>query len=76
MPVAYHDGRFPPADIDWPRLLPLIGPANAAIARRSSPLAATHKTSTLTPLRDILRLKLLSGELQTAEAAGRIETAA
>lgn len=33
MPVAYHDGRFPPADIDWPRLLPLIGPANAAIAR-------------------------------------------
>jgi len=33
MPVAYHDGRFPPGVIDWPRLLPLIGPASAAIAR-------------------------------------------
>ncbi len=31
--VLYHDGRFPPVDLDWPRLLPLIGPANAAIAR-------------------------------------------
>jgi len=33
MPVLYHDGRFPPSKLDWPRLLPLIGPANAAIAR-------------------------------------------
>jgi Fic family protein len=33
MPVAYHDDRFPPGDLHWPRLLPLIGPANAAIAR-------------------------------------------
>jgi len=33
MPVHYHAGRFPPVDLDWPRLLPLIGPANAAIAR-------------------------------------------
>jgi len=32
-PVAYHHGRFPPPTLDWPRLLPLIGPANAAIAR-------------------------------------------
>ncbi len=24
---------FPPPDLDWPRLLPLIGPANAAVAR-------------------------------------------
>ena len=31
--VLYHDGRFPPGDLDWPCLLPLIGPANAAIAR-------------------------------------------
>ncbi|MGH6842792.1 MAG: Fic family protein [Methylocella sp.] len=29
----YHDERFPPRELDWPRLLPLIGPANAAIAR-------------------------------------------
>ncbi len=33
MSVQYHLGRFPPASLDWPRLLPLIGPANAAIAR-------------------------------------------
>jgi Fic family protein len=33
MAVLYHQGRFPPADLDWPRLLPLIGPAQAAIAR-------------------------------------------
>lgn len=32
-PVLYHSGRFPPPTLDWPRLLPLIGPANAAIAR-------------------------------------------
>lgn len=33
MPVAYHDGQFPPPTLDWPRLLPLIGPASAAVAR-------------------------------------------
>lgn len=32
-PVHYHNGRFPPASIDWPRLIPLLGPANAAVAR-------------------------------------------
>lgn len=33
MSVKYHQGRFPPANIDWPKLLPLLGPAHAAIAR-------------------------------------------
>jgi len=32
-PVRYHMGGFPPGNLDWPQLLPLIGPANAAIAR-------------------------------------------
>lgn len=32
-PVKYHKGKFPPTNLDWPRLLPLIGPANAAVAR-------------------------------------------
>jgi len=31
--TKYHDGRFPPAVLDWLRLLPLIGPASAAVAR-------------------------------------------
>ncbi len=33
MAVAYHQGRFPPEALDWPQLLPLIGPAKAAVAR-------------------------------------------
>lgn len=33
MAVAYHQGGFPPPDLHWPDLLPLIGPANAAVAR-------------------------------------------
>lgn len=32
MAVAYHQGQFPPGALDWPQLLPLIGPANAAVA--------------------------------------------
>ena len=31
--VHYHLGAFPPPVLDWPVLLPLIGPANAALAR-------------------------------------------
>ncbi|MEE9464792.1 MAG: Fic/DOC family N-terminal domain-containing protein [Candidatus Neomarinimicrobiota bacterium] len=31
--VTYHEGGFPPRELDWPRLLPLVGPANAAVAR-------------------------------------------
>lgn len=35
MTVRYHLGKFPPgpSDLDWLRLIPLIGPANAAVAR-------------------------------------------
>lgn len=33
MAVQYHQDRFPLENLDWPRLLPLIGPANAAVAR-------------------------------------------
>lgn len=33
IPVFYHVGAFPPPTLDWLQLLPLIGPANAAIAR-------------------------------------------
>ncbi len=31
--TLYHEGRFPPLQISWERLIPLVGPANAAIAR-------------------------------------------
>ena len=39
--VHYHDGRFPPENrIDWPALIPLIGPAVAAVARYDGILGA------------------------------------
>lgn len=31
-PERYHSGRFPPQNLDWQKLLPLIGPAHAAVA--------------------------------------------
>ena len=38
MPVVhYHQGKFPPPKRDLQCLLPLIGPANAAVARYDSP---------------------------------------
>jgi len=37
-PVRYHTGRFPPAQLDWQRLMPLVGPAHAAIARYNAML--------------------------------------
>jgi cell filamentation protein, protein adenylyltransferase len=39
-PVRYHEGQFPPQALDWERLVPLIGPANAAVARYDGMLAA------------------------------------
>ena len=40
-PVYYHAGKLPPgAQIDWPKLVPLLGPAAAAVARYDGMLAA------------------------------------
>ena len=43
-PVHYHIGRFPPEDLDWPKLIPYIGPTTAAVARYdgTSPLFPTR----------------------------------
>ena len=46
-PVLYHLGQFPPTIFDWPRLIPLIGPANAAIARYDGLLAAIPNAAVL-----------------------------
>ncbi len=46
-PVKYHDGDFPPKKIDWPQLVPWIGPANAAIARYDALLTAIPNASLL-----------------------------
>ena len=39
-PVHYHKEQFPPKAIDWPQLVPLIGPASMALARYDGLLAA------------------------------------
>ena len=39
MPVHYHQGKFPPSNLDLATLLPLVGPANAAVARYEGVLA-------------------------------------
>ena len=47
-PVHYHAGGFPPDDrLDWPKLVPLIGPATAAVARYDGMLAAVANPSVL-----------------------------
>jgi len=46
-PVHYHLGKFPPTDIDWPRLIPLIGPANAGLARYDGLLSAIPDANVL-----------------------------
>lgn len=45
--VAYHLGRFPPATLDWPQLIPLLGPAAAAVARYDGMLAAVPNPAVL-----------------------------
>ncbi len=39
-PVKYHFGEFPPQDLHWETLIPLIGPASAGLARYDGLLSA------------------------------------
>ena len=39
-PVHYHLGNFPPKELDWSQLIPLLGPANAGLARYDGLLSA------------------------------------
>lgn len=32
-PVPYHLGGFPPPQLDWQQLIPLLGPVNASLDR-------------------------------------------
>lgn len=31
--VNYHYGEFPPRELEWPKLIPYLGPAYAAVAK-------------------------------------------
>ena len=46
-PVLYHVGRFPPETLDWSTLLPLIGPAHAAVASYEAILYSIPNTDVL-----------------------------
>jgi Fic family protein len=46
-PVQYHTGRFPPSSLDLASLVPLIGPANAAVARYEGVLHAVPNAQVL-----------------------------
>ena len=61
--VSYHTGKFPPEDLAWSRVIPLIGPATAALARYDGMLAAI-------PNPDVLIAPLMT---QEAVLSSRIE---
>jgi Fic family protein len=46
-PVDYHLGKFPPAFLSWESLIPMIGPASAAIARYDGVLSAMQNATVL-----------------------------
>ena len=62
-PVHYHSGQFPPSELDWTRLAPLLGPANGAVARYDAVLASVQNP-------DLLLSPLLNHE---AVMSNRIE---
>lgn len=77
--VHYHLGSFPPAELDWPRLIPLLGPASAAVARYDGTLAAIPNAavllSPLTTQEAVLSSRIegtqaTMGEVLEFEAAG------
>jgi len=46
-PVYYHYGMFPPNELDWKKLIPLVGPANAELARYDGILNAVPNPAIL-----------------------------
>ncbi len=45
--VQYHSGKFPPKQLNWEQLVPLVGPANAAVARYDGVLSAIPNAAVL-----------------------------
>lgn len=65
--VTYHYGEFPPKKLDWERLIPLIGPASAALARYDGILEAIPNAAILlTPL--ITQEAVLSSRIEGTQA--------
>ena len=81
-PVQYHLGQFPPKELDWRKLIPLIGPANAGLARYDGLLSAIPNAhillSPLTTQEAVLSSKIEGthvtiGEVLEIEAGGESE---
>jgi Fic family protein len=82
MAVLYHAGAFPPRNLEWEPLIPLLGPANAAIARYEGVLAGIPNPnvllSPLTSQEAVLSSRIEGtqatlGEVLEFEAAGAID---
>ena len=78
-PVHYQHGKFPPRKLDWAELIPLIGPANAGLARYDGLLSAIPNAhvllSPLTTQEAVLSSKIEGtrvtiGEVLEIEAGG------
>jgi Fic family protein len=78
-PVNYHTCQFPPRQLDWSRLIPLLGPASGALARYDGLLSAIPNASVLlapmTTHEAVLSSKIegtqaTMGEVLEYEAAG------
>ena len=66
-PVKYHEGAFPPKTLNWESLIPLIGPAAAAVARYDGMLAAIPNAEVLlSPL--TTREAVLSSRIEGTQA--------
>lgn len=66
-PVHYQKGSFPPKSIDWSTLIPLLGPAAAAVARYDGMLAAVPNPRVLlSPL--ITQEAVLSSRIEGNQA--------
>jgi hypothetical protein len=82
MAVKYHWGKFPPKELDWPKLIPLIGPASAGLARYEGLLSAIPNVhvllSPLTTQEAVLSSKIegthvTMGEVLEIEAGGQAD---
>ena len=80
MAVKYHLGKFPPKESDWAKLIPLIGPASAGLARYEGLLSAIPNVhvllSPLTTQEAVLSSKIegthvTMGEVLEIEAGGQ-----
>ncbi len=72
MATFYHEGGFPPEErLDWPAIIPLIGPAAAAVARYDAMLASIPNPrvllSLLTTQEAVLSSRIEGIEATTSE---------